>query len=194
MAITVDNLEKGGHRLRIVGQEDSLLTFLDGKRYVVEQYRTVGVEGFQTFYLENLIAWLTFHLEDDAWIFTCRWCDLFNVELLQHLFAGSSLLRFCDVGRETAYEFFELLALLVSFHLLVLCLAQSELAGLIPERIVAREDCHLAKVYIHGLCGNSIEEVAVVGHYEHALFEVAEIFLQPLYGVKIEVVGGLVEE
>ena len=41
---------------------------------------------------------------------------------------------------------------------------------------------------------DSIEEVTVVADHQHGMLEVAEIFLQPFHGFKVEVIGRLVEQ
>ena len=104
------------------------------------------------------------------------------------------MLRLCHIGRETADEFFQLLALFLGFHALVLSLTQGKLRRLIPERVVTGEDGDLAEVDVDGLRGNSIEEVTVVADDENALLKRTQVFFQPLNGVEVEVVGRLVEQ
>ena len=41
---------------------------------------------------------------------------------------------------------------------------------------------------------NGIEEVTVVAHYEHGMFEVCQEVLQPFHSVEVEVVGRFVEQ
>ena len=175
-------------------EEHRLLSALDVERHVVEQHRAIGIDGFQAFHLKNLVARLAFHGEDDAGILTARRANLLHVELLEHLLARCGLLRLGHIGREAAYELLQLLAAFFSFQALVLSLTQGELRRLVPERIVSGEDRHLAEVDVYRLCRDSIEEVAVVTHHEHTLLQVAQILLQPLHGVEVEVVGRLVEQ
>ena len=127
LAIAVDNLEQRRHGFGVVTQEYGLLTFLDSEVHIVEQYGSVSIDSLQAFYLQNLCARLALHREDDARILTCRRCDFLDVQLLQHLLTRCGLLRLCHIGRETADELLQLLALLVGLHLLVLSLTQSQL-------------------------------------------------------------------
>ena len=167
---------------------------LDVERHIVEQYRSVGIYSLQSFHFENLVARLALHLEDDAGVLAARRAYFLDVELLEHLLARGGLLRLGHIGREAAYELLQLLAFLLSLHALVLSLAQGQLTGLVPEGVVTREYGHLAKVDVHGLCRDGIEEVTVVAHHEDALLQRAQVLLQPLHGVQVEVVGGLVEQ
>ena len=44
------------------------------------------------------------------------------------------------------------------------------------------------------MCADAVEEVTVVAYDEYRVLELAEVLLQPLYGVEVEVVGRLVEQ
>ena len=171
-----------------------LLPLLDIEVYVVEEYCSVLIASLQALNLQNLVARFTVHLEDDAWVLTARWADFLNIQLLQHLLAGCGLLTLSHIGRESADELLQLLLLLLGLHLLVLSLTESQLRTLVPERVVTGKHSYLAKVNIHGLSADSIEEVTVVGNHENSLLDIAEVFLQPLYCVEVEVVGRLIEE
>ena len=179
-----------------MAEEHHLLTFLDVEVHVVEEHRSVLVDGFQSLDLKNLVARLALHLEDDARIFAARRLDFLHVELLQHLLSAGCLAALGHVGGESAYELLKLLLLLLGLYLLVLRLAKGELRALVPEAVVAGEHGHLAEVDVDGLCGHGVEEVTVVAYHEHGLVLVylAEIVLKPLHGVEVEVVGRLVEQ
>ena len=110
-----------------MGKEDYLLTLLDGEGEILEEHCAVVLDGCESFDLEYLIACLTFHLEDDAWVLACRRQNLVDIELFEHLLARGGLLALGGVGREPAYELFEFLALLIGLGLLVLCLLEGEL-------------------------------------------------------------------
>ena len=175
-------------------EEYHLLALLDVEVYIVEENCSVLIASLQAFNLQNLVTWFTIHLEDDSRILTARRTNLLNVQLLQHLLAGCGLLTLSYIGRESADELLQLLLLLLSLHLLVLSLTESQLRTLVPERVVTGKHGYLTEVDIHGLGADSIEEVTVVRNHENCLLDVAEIFLQPLYGVEVEVVGRLIEE
>ena len=177
-----------------MAEEDRFLAFLDVERHVVEQHRSVGIDRLQTLDFENLIARLALHREDDARILAARRTNFLDIKFFEHLFTRCSLFRLRYIGRETTNELFQFLALLLRLLTLVLRLTKGQLRRLIPERIVAREHRHLAKVDIDRLRRNGIEEVAVVAHDEHALFQRTQVFLQPLHGIEVEVVGRLVEQ
>ena len=177
-------------------EEDDFLAFLNIEIDMVEEHRSVLIDGFQVLYLKNLVARLALHLEDDAGILAAGGLDLLDVELLKHLLAARRLTALGHIGRETADELLQLFLLLLSLHLLVLCLTEGKLRALIPEAVVAGEDGDFAEVDIDGLRRYGIEEVTVVAHHEHGLvlINLAEIVLQPLHGIEVEVVGRLIEE
>ena len=103
--------------------EHHLLVFLDVEVEVVEEHRAVVGHGFQAFYLEDLVARVAVHLENDTRIFARGGLDFFHVELLEHLLAARGLAALCHVGREAADKFFQLLLLLFGLLALVLRLA-----------------------------------------------------------------------
>ena len=175
-------------------QEYHFVTFLNSKAYVVEQYGSVLHSGFQALHFQNLIAWLAVHLEDDARIFSGRRSDFFHIQFLQHLLTAGSLLTLCHIGRESADELLQLLPLLLSLGLLVLSLTQRQLATLVPEAVVAGKHCHLAKIDIYGVGTNAVQEVTVMADHQYRMLKFAQVLLQPLNGVKVQVVSGLIQQ
>ena len=97
----------------------------------------------------------------------------------KHLLATRRLLTLSYVRTEAADKLFQLLPLLFGLLVLLLLLAQSELAGFVPEAVVAAELLYLAEVDVHRMGTDRIEEVAVVAYDEHGVFEVAQIVFQP---------------
>ena len=133
----------------------------------------------QPLYFQNLIAGFATGCEENTRIATGRGSNLFDIELLKHLLATRRLLTFSYVRTEAADKLFQLLALLFGLLVLLLLLAQSELAGFVPEAVVAAELLYLAEVDVHRMGTDRIEEVAVVAYDEHGVFEVAQIVFQP---------------
>ena len=177
-----------------MAQENNLLIFFYIKADVVKEYRSIGVYRLQSFNFQDLIAWFSIHLEDNSRIFSTRRTNFLHIQSLQHLLARGGLLTFCHIGREPSDKLFQLLALLFSFHLLILSLTQCQLRTLIPERIVAREYRYFTKIDINGLCADGIQEVTVVANHQHRLLYIAQILFQPLHRVKVQVVGRLVKQ
>ena len=194
LLVAVDDLEKCGHSAGIVADEHHLFLLFDLEAHLVEEHGTVVGHGFEILYLENLVAGLAIHLENDAGIATRRRLDFFDIELFEHLLARSGLTALGHIGREAADEFFQFLLLFLGLLALVLRLAQGELRRLVPERIVTREEGHFAEVDVDGVGANLVEEVTVVRNDEHGVFEVAEIVFEPFHRFEVKVVGWLVEE
>jgi hypothetical protein len=73
-------------------------------------------------------------------------------------------------------------------------LTKSQLAGFVPETVITGKKIDFSVIYIDGMCTYRIEEVTVVAHNQHGMFEVGEILLQPGNGLHIQVIGRLVEQ
>src|SRR5574344_337705 len=114
-------------------EEYNLFALFYVKVDVVEQHRSVNITSLQVVYFKNLVAWFTFHLEDNSWIFAAGRFDFVHIQLSQHLFTAGCLFAFCHISRKSAYKFFEFLFPFFRFCFLVLCLTQSQLTTFIPE-------------------------------------------------------------
>ena len=106
----------------------------------------------------------------------------------------SRLLRLGDVGAEPLDEFQQFLFLLLGLLVLVLLLAQGELARFVPEAVIAREKVDVAVINIDRMRAHRIEEVAVVRDDQHRVFVIRQVVLQPRDRRPVEVVGRLVEQ
>ena len=192
LLLAVDDLEKGRHGARVTTDEDDLIVFLHVEVQVTEE--RVSIDCFrQTADFQNLVARLASGSEKDARITTRRGLDLLDVELLEHLLAACGLLRLGHVGAESADKLLQLLLLLLGLLVLLLLLAEGQLARLVPEAVVAGEEFEFAKVDVHGVGADSVEEVAVVADDKHRVLEVGQVVLEPRDGLQIEVVRRLIE-
>ena len=84
--------------------------------------------------------------------------------------------------------------LLLGLFVLVLYELLYELAGLVPEVVVADVHLYLAVVYVHDVRADVVEEVAVVADHEDGTLVVHEEVLEPDDALEVEVVRGLVEQ
>ena len=192
--VAVDDLEESGHGTRVAAEEHNLVAFLYVEVDILEEHHAfIGGLG-EAGHFEYLVTGFALGREDDARVFAGRRTDLFDVEFLEHLLAAGGLLALCHVGAESADELFELALLLFCLGFLVLLLTEGELAGFVPEAVVTGKEVDLAVVDVDGMGTHGVEEVTVVAHHEHGVFEVAEVFLQPGHGLHVEVVGGLIEQ
>jgi len=98
------------------------------------------------------------------------------------------------VGAEAPDEFLEFLRLCLGLLALGLFLVEMELAGLIPEVIVAGIDLDFAIIDIRHMRADLVQEMAVMGDDDHGVLEAGEKFLQPGDGLQIQLVGGLVQK
>ncbi len=78
--------------------------------------------------------------------------------------------------------------------LLLLLLGQPRLLLLEPGRVVALERDAAAAVELEDPAGDVVEEVAVVGHGHHGARVLVQVALEPAHRIRVEVVGGLVEQ
>ena len=69
-----------------------------------------------------------------------------------------------------------------------------QLAGFVPEVVVAHVHPHLAKVNVHNMGADGVKKVTVVGDYNEGAGEFQQKILQPGDGADIQVVGGLVQQ
>ena len=68
LAMAVDDLKEGGHRFRIMGEKNGLLPFLYLEIHVLKQHGSILFHCAEVLHLQNLIAGLAFHLENDTGI------------------------------------------------------------------------------------------------------------------------------
>ena len=143
---------------------------------------------------EDDVAAGALRLEDDIGIFARGDRHILEGQLLQKLFARGSLLGLGGVGAEALDECLEFIGLVGRLAVLLLLLLQGQLAGLIPEVVVADIDVDLAEVDIGDMGADLVQEVAVVGDDDDGVLEAEEEILQPGDGLQIEMVGRLVQQ
>ena len=194
LAVVVDDFKQGRHGAWVAAEEYDFVTFLHVEVYIVEKYCPVFRGGFQPFHFQNLVARFTFHLEDDARIFAGGRTDFLHVQFFQHFLAAGGLFAFGHVGREAPDEFLQFLFLFLGFGFLVLCLFQSQLAGLVPEAVVPGKQGDFPEVDVHRVGAYGVKEVTVVAHDQHRVFKFGKIILKPLHGVQVQVVGRFVQQ
>ena len=171
LAVAVDDFKQSGHGARVVAKEHHLVVFLNLEVYVVEEQVAV-LSGFQALHLKNLVARLTVGRENDSRIAARRWLDFLYIEFLEHLLAACSLLRLSHIGAESLDKLHQLLALFLCLLVGLLLLAESQLARLIPETVVAGKQRYLVVVDVEGVGRHGVEEVTVVAHNEHRVLAV----------------------
>ena len=80
------------------------------------------------------------------------------------------------------------------FFILFLLQLQSQLAGLVPEVIVAGVELDSSEVHITDIGADLIEEMAVMGYHDYGIFKTSQKILQPVDGFHIQMVGRLVQQ
>ena len=86
----------------------------------------------------------------------------------------------------------QLLDLLLVALVLVLDEVLHQLRGLIPEVIVAHIHFDFVVVNVHNVGADGVQEVAVMADHDDGAVKVQQEVLQPVDGVDVQVVGGLV--
>ena len=189
----VDDFEQGGHGTRVARDEYDFVVFFDREVHVAEKH--LSVDGFfQTSYFQNLISRLALRREDNTRIAARRGLYLFDVQFFQHLFPAGRLFRFRYVGTEPLDKFLQFFFLFFRFLVLLLLLAECQLARFVPETVIAGKQLYAVEVDIDRVGTNRVEEVAVVRYDQHRVLEVGKIIFEPHNGFKVEVVGRLVEQ
>ena len=143
---------------------------------------------------EYFVADLAVGAEIDVGIFSAGGLDLLELDLFQCALTAGRLFGLGGVGGEAGDEFLELLDLFLFFLIGFLHLTDQKTGGFIPEIVVARIERDLSVINVCNVGADLVEEIAVVGDDNDCIGEVDQKFLQPVDGVQIQMVGGLVEE
>ncbi len=143
---------------------------------------------------EHLVSDLPVRAEVDVRIFAAGRPDLLQFDLFQSPLSGGSLLGFGGVGGEAGDEFLQLLDLLFFFLVGLLHLPHQQLAGFVPEVVVAGVELNLAVVDVCSVGAYLVQEITVMGYYNDSIFKIDEEVLQPRNGIQIQMVGGLVQQ
>ena len=143
---------------------------------------------------QNLIADLSVRAEINIGIFTAGRLDLLQLDLFQGTFTAGRLLGLGSVGGETGDELLEFLDLFLFLLVGFLHLPDHQLAGLIPEIIVAGIELDLTVVDVRDIGTYLVQEIPVMGDNDDCIFEVDQELLQPGDGVQVQMVGRLIQQ
>ena len=143
---------------------------------------------------QHFVADLSVRTEIDIGIFTAGRLDLIQLDLFKGTFTAGRLFGFGSVGGETGNEFLEFLDLFLFLLVGFLHLPDHQLAGLVPEIIVAGIELDLAVIDVRDIGTYLVQEIPVVGNNDDRVVEVDQEFLQPGDGVQIQMVGRLVQQ
>ena len=141
---------------------------------------------------EDVLAHLSVGREGHPGVAAGGGGDLLQGDLLQQFAPGGGLLALGLVGGEAGDEVLQLLDLLLIALVLVLDELLHQLAGLVPEVIVAHIHLDLVVVDVHDVSTHGVEEMAVMADHDDGAGEVQQEILQPVHRVDVQVVGGLV--
>src|SRR5712664_765413 len=135
----------------------------------------------------------TLHLEANVRALDVGPGELGGLQALDFFFARGGL-RGTGAGGKASDEFVELRDFL--FALGVFRLDARANVGLGDDHVVVAAVIHDDGfvVDVGGVRADAVEEMAVVGNDDEHAFVFAEIILQPVYGIEVQVIGGLVEE
>ena len=186
-------LEQHGDGKLVLAEDSYLVLLADDEAYVVQKLHSV--HGLADLCDEKpVLAGLAVGLEAHPGIAPAGCGKLLHGELIQQLSAAGSLTGFGLVGGKAGDEALQLGDLLLGLFVLVLNELLHELAGLVPEIVVADIHLYLAVVYIDDVGADVVEKVAVMRHDEHRALVVHEKILEPYDAGKVEVVRRLVEQ
>ena len=188
-----EDLKEGGLGQLLAADEGDLVLVPHDEGDIVEDLDTVDGLGDPA-HGEHFIADRPVGAEIDVGIFAARGLDLVELDLLERALAAGRLLGLGGVGGEAGDEFLELLDLFLFLLVGFLHLADQESGGLVPEVVVAGVEGDLAVIDVRDVGADLVEEISVVGDDNDCVREVDQELLQPVDGVQIQMVGGLVEE
>jgi len=160
---------------------------------VVEHLFPVNRFG-KPFYGQHFIADFTIGTEINIRIFSAGGPDFIQLYFFQGTFPGGSLFGLGSIGGETGDEVLQLLDFLFLFLVGFLHLLDEQLAGFIPEIVVAGIQLNLAIVNIRDMGADLIQEITVMGYHDNRVVKIDEEFFQPGDGIQIQMVGRLIQE
>ena len=164
------DLEQGRFGEAVVAYESDLVPLAHGEGKVVEYGDPVDGLG-KPFDLQNDVAAGAFGLEQDVRILPGRDGHVLKGQLFQELLSRSSLFGLGCVGTEALDEFRQFVGFFGEFTVLVLLLFQRQLAGLVPEVVVADVDLYPAEVDVRHVRADLVEEMPGVGNHGRPYWE-----------------------
>ena len=188
-----DALHQRGLSLAVAAHEGHLVATLDGERRVLE-YHVVAIRLAYAFHDDGVGARAGRRGKFEAQGRGVFFVHFEQLQLLQHLYAALHL-QGLGVGSLEAFDELlrlgnELLLFVVGLLLLFAAfLAQFEVFGVVHLVVV-----DAAHRYLDGAGGDVVHELAVMADDYHCLAVADEEVFEPLDGLDVEVVGGLVEE
>ena len=132
--------------------------------------------------------------EPDVRVLTRRRTNFFQLDLVELLLARSSLTRLRGIRGEATHEFLQFRDAvgglgIGSFNTLAgLHRGQHEVV------VVARVDLQLLEVQVRHVRAHLVQEVAIMADDDHGGVGLVQHTLQPMDGVNVQVVGGLVQQ
>ena len=181
------------HGELVFPDEGDLVVLADKEAHVVEELHAVHGLG-DLGNKEAVLARLAVGLEADPGVAAVGGGQLLHGDLVQQLPARGRLPGFGLVGGDASNEGLQLLDLLLGLLVLILDELLDELAGFVPEVVVADVHLDLAVVDVHDVRADVVEKIAVMAHDEDGALVIHEKVLQPHHTRKVEVVGRLVEQ
>ena len=189
--LTGQNLEQGRLGVLILTDKGDFVAVLDSKGNLVQDLDAVDGLGHISD-KENVLAHLPVRVEAHPGIAAGRAGNLLHGQLVQELPSGSRLAALGLIGREPGHKLLQFLDLFLISLVLVADQLLDQLRGLIPEIVVAHIHFNLVVIDIDDVGTDGVEEVAVVADHDDGAGEIQKKILQPVDGVNIQVVGGLV--
>ena len=186
-------MEEGGFRKLIASYKGDFIIAAYNKRNIVQDLHAIYCFG-NPFYRKDFIADFTVGTKIDIRVFPAGRPDFFQFNFFQGAFPAGSLFGFGGISREAGNELLQFLDFFFFFLIGFLHLLDKELAGFIPEIIVAGIELNLAIVNICGMGTYFIQEIAVVGYDDDRVVEINKEIFQPCDGIQVQVVGRLIQK
>ena len=184
--------ERGLERVEFTDERDLVLVAEREVEALADD--TVAAVDGRILDFEHNLARFAVHLEVHPRELTARCRHFFDGHLIQKLLTAGGLLCLSGVRSEAADERLEFFNLFFSAAVLVLALLLGELACCVPEFVVTAVNVDLAVVDIASVRADCVQEVTVMAHHDHDVFETFEVVFEPADGFQIKVVRRFVQE
>ena len=188
-----DELEKCClERVEFTDERDFVLV-AERERQILADNAVAAIDG-RILDFEHNLARFAVHLEVHPRELAARGRHFFDGHLVQKLLTAGGLLCLGGVRSETADERLQFFNLFFGAAVLVLALLLGELACCVPEFVVTAINVDLAVVDIASVRADGVQEVTVMAHHDHDVFEAFEVIFEPTDGFQIKVVRRFVQE
>ena len=177
----------------IVAHKGDLVALAHGEGHVVQHFHAVDSLG-QVLHGQDVLAGFPLRLEAHEGILPAGGGHLLDLHGVQYLFAAGGLTALGLVGGKPADKFLQVADLFLPLLVLLAHQLLEQLAGIIPEVVVARIHFAGLVIHVHDVGAHRVQEVTVMADHDDNGAAVHQKIFQPFGAFHVQTVGGLVQQ